>query len=132
VKVLVDHNLSPRIAAALQALFEGQHQVESIKSLFGRTDVKDIDWIEHIARTAPWAVVSGDRRITKSPSERQAFRRSSAVGFFLAPALQKAPVRIQLARLLMLWEIIESTAQTMQPGSMFELPVKSQRLRPIA
>jgi hypothetical protein len=128
VKVLLDHNLSPRIARALQALFVGQHEVVALRDKF-RPDVADLTWIEELSRDGRWVVLSGDRRITRNRAELRAFRQSRLVGMFFSPGLNKAPVVKQAERLLALWASIEKVAETVEGGAMFELPMTSVRLK---
>jgi predicted nuclease of predicted toxin-antitoxin system len=41
LKLLLDHNLAPRIAKALNALFEGQHQIVALRDKFA-VDTPDV------------------------------------------------------------------------------------------
>ena len=77
-------------------------------------------------------MVSADRRITRNKAEREAFRNSSLIGIFLAPGVYKAREIKKLERILALWESIEKLTKLVQPGAMFELPMKAQlkQLRP--
>ena len=74
-------------------------------------------------------MLSGDRRITRNRAEYHVFRSSNLIGLFLSEGLYKAPVAKQMERLLALWPTIESVCSTVQGGAMFELPVRSTRLR---
>jgi hypothetical protein len=47
----------------------------------------------------------------------------------MAPALKQAPVLKQLARLCMLWDTIITAAEITESGALFELPIKSARVR---
>lgn len=126
--MLVDENLPPALARALDALFNGQHSVIHLRARFGAS-VKDLDWISQLSAEGRWIVLSGDRRITRNRAEYEAFRSSNLVGFFLSRALQKAKVIKQMERLLALWETIEKQEKLVQGGAMFELPMTSTRLR---
>ncbi len=128
MKVLVDENLSPALARALHELFEPEHAVVHLRSRFG-PGVTDREWIEALSAEGGWIVISGDRRITKNRAEYHAFRGSRLVGFFLSKGLQKAKVTKQMERLLALWETIETQARIVEGGAMFELPMKSTRLK---
>jgi hypothetical protein len=122
VKVILDENLSPALARALGALFEGQHQVEHIRTKFG-PGAQDVDWIKALSQEGRWIVISGDRRITKVKAEAQAFRSSKLIGFFLSPGLKKSKVTKQMQRILALWDGIEDISSRLGGGAMFELPV---------
>ncbi len=91
----------------------------------------DIDWIEQLSREDRWVVISGDRRITRNRAEFEAFRQSRLVGFFLAPALQKARVVKQMERILAQWESIEKQFDLVRGSAIFELQIKGTHLRQI-
>ena len=127
MKVVVDENLPPRLARALNELFKGTHEVVHIRDLFGPA-VKDLEWIPELSRQGHWIVISGDRGIRKKKAEYNAFRASRLIGFFLSAGLMKAPLVKQAERILALWESIEAFAGRSQSGSMFELPMTSTRI----
>jgi hypothetical protein len=128
VNVAIDNCLSPKLARALAALFEGQHKVEHLRLKFG-DGVSDLAWIEALNKDGRWIVISGDRRITKVRAEYAAFRGSRLIGFFLSRGLNKAATVRQMERILALWEGIETLAETVQGGAMFELPGTSTRIK---
>lgn len=128
MKVFLDHNMSPAIARALHALFDGEHEVVALSQKFPRT-IFDVDWIKALSAEGHWVVISGDRRITRNKAEYLAFRNSKLTGFFLAPALQKARVIKQMERILALWPAIETLSSTVQPGAVYELPIRSNQPR---
>lgn len=128
MKVLVDENLSPALARALNELFSGQHEVVHMRARFG-PGVRDIEWIGTLSSEGRWVVISGDRRITKNRAEYAAFRTSRLVGFFLSKGLYKSPVVKQMERLLALWTSMEVQSNLVAGGAMFELSVKSTRLK---
>lgn len=127
MKVLIDENLPPALAAALHALFEGDHEVVHLRARFG-PGVKDREWIESLSAEGRWIVISGDRRIARNRVEYAAFRSSRLVGFFLAKGLYKAPVVKQMERILALWSAIETQSGIVAGGAMFLLPMKSTKL----
>jgi PIN like domain len=127
LKVIFDHNLSPRIARALCELFKDIHEVWALRDKFPNT-VSDEEWIASLSRDDRWVVISGDRRITKNRTEAAAFRTSRLTGFFLSSGLQKAKVIKQTERLLAQWEIIEKQHALVRGGAMFELRERGARL----
>jgi PIN like domain len=128
VKVLVDENLSPALARALDALFQDQHEVVHLRAKYGPA-VTDQQWIDSLNRDGRWAVISGDRRITRNHAEYAAFRNSRLIGFFLSRGLYKAKVVKQMERILALWESMVTLANTVEGGAMFELPINGTRAR---
>jgi hypothetical protein len=128
LKWLIDENLPPALAHALDALFKDEHQIVHLRERFG-PGVTDIEWITTLGREGRWIVISGDLRITKVKAEYFAFRASRLVGFFLSPSLKKADVAKQMERILALWDNMSVIAEAVDRGAMFELPMKSTRPR---
>ena len=124
---MFDHNMSFRIAHALQELFGDAHTIQALSDKFPR-NTSDIAWITGLSDEGRWIIVSGDRRITRNHAEYNAFRSSRLIGFFLSRGLGKAPVIKQTERLLALWSGIEALSNTVAPGAMFELPMRSSRI----
>lgn len=127
MKVLFDHNLSPRIARALQALMGDGYEIVALKDKFP-ANIKDVDLIAALSGEGGWVLISGDRRITRNRAEKTAFQSSKIIGMFLSPGLYKSPVMKQAERLIALWPTIETVSKNVSGGSMFELPVKSNKL----
>ena len=130
MRFFFDHNMSPAIPRALQELFALEHEIVSLREKFPQ-DIPDVDWIKALSQEGHWIIVSGDRRITRNKAEYQAFRNSKLTGFFLSPGLAKTSVIKQTERILALWNPITTIASTVQPGAMYELPMKSSLPRQI-
>lgn len=130
MKFIFDHNISFVIPKALDAVLGDEHDFIALRDKF-HPATADIEWIGRLSAEGHWVVVSGDRRITKNKSEAAAFRASRLTGFFMAPALYKAPVLKQLERLAALWINIAALAAAAQPGGMYELPIKGDKPRPL-
>ena len=128
MKILIDEHLPPALARALNALFDGDHDIVHLRERFG-SGVKDVQWIGELSREGRWIVISADRRITRNKAEYTAFQNSRLTGFFMAPGIYKSPLVRQMIRLLHLWDSIVDLAARVEGGAMFELPVKSTRIR---
>lgn len=128
MKVLVDENLPPALARALNEIFKGQHEIIHLREKFG-AGVTDVEWIGALNQEGNWVVISGDKRITRNKAEYNAFRNSKLIGFFLSPGLGKAKSIKQLERVLALWENIEKLCSTVGGGAVFELPMRSTRVK---
>jgi PIN like domain len=128
LKLLLDHNLSPRLAEALDALFV-EHQVVALRDKFS-PNVADVDWITALDREGGWAVLTRDIRIRQRPHERAALDRSRIVYFFLGGAWRKFTVEETAVRLIRL--IPKMAAQTeLADRGRFELPINAgSKLRP--
>lgn len=130
MKVAIDENLPPALARALNALFAGEHEVVHIREKFG-PKATDLEWIPRLSSEGRWILISNDRRITRNKAELREFKRSRLIGFFLPASLEKAKLTKKTERLLGLWSSIEAQADLAASGSMFELPAKSTKLRPL-
>lgn len=130
MKLLVDNDLPPRLAKALDAIFSPDEEIVSLRQKFGRADLKDEDWIPKLGAEGGWAVLSADMNIAKKRPSRELFVSAGLVGFFFSPSLQKAPLRLQLARVLTIWPQMVSHMKTTANG-VFELPRSGQKFRSI-
>jgi len=130
VKILVDNNLSPRLARGLAAIFEGDHQVEHIREKFKTGSLPDEEWIERLGREGGWCVLSGDRRIATRKPSKEVFLRANLVGFFLLPAVLDLPLHKQAARILLLWPQMDQIARATSRGC-FAINIKGTKLQGI-
>lgn len=131
MRLLVDNNLAPRLADGLAGLFKNLHHIEHIKAKFGTGDLPDEEWIERLGAEGGWCVLSGDIRIAKKPPSRELFLRSKLVGFFPLKAVLDLPVHRQAARILTLWNTMETVSNNVASGC-FEVGITSTRLKQIA
>lgn len=82
MKVMIDNDISPHIAAAIHALVEprGSSVVALRKKFKANTAV--VDWIKALGQEGGWSVISNNIRITKVAVERHAWRQTDLVGYF--------------------------------------------------
>ena len=130
MKLLVDHNLPPRLAGALKLIFAPEDTVIAISEKFGRSDLRDDEWIPALGREGGWAVLSADMNIARKRPSRELFVRAGLVGFFLNSAMQKWPLSRQAARVLILWPQMASHMRTTAYG-VFEVPSSGTKFRTI-
>jgi hypothetical protein len=129
LKLLVDHNLSPKLARALHALFEPEHTIQALREKFP-SDVEDVDWIGALDREGGWAVVTKDLRIRTRPHERAALDRSKVVYFFLGRSWRNFPIHETAARLIRLLPKMAQQTDLADRGR-FDLPINAgSKLRP--
>jgi hypothetical protein len=130
LKVLIDNDLSPHIAVAMNALVEPHgHRVAALRAKFAQA-TEDVVWINALGKEGGWVVISGDVNITRRAAERQAWRQAGLVGFFLAPGWRKLDPLLQTARLLMWWDKLVAQAGLVEGGAIFQLPINpGSRLR---
>ncbi len=130
MKVIFDHNLSPKIARALAALFADLHEVHALRDKFP-INAEDEEWIGTLSREGQWILISGDLRITRNKVIHTTFRSSALIGFFLSPGLKKSPVVKQTERILAQWNSIEQQVKLVKGSAMFELQMKGTLLKQI-
>lgn len=130
MKLLVDHNLPPKLASALNEIFAPEHEIVALSKKFGRHNLKDEEWIPRLGAEGGWAVLSADLNIAKKRPSRELFIRAGLIGFFLSPAMQKWPLNKQAARVLTIWPQLLSQVSTNANG-VFELPASGAKFRPI-
>ncbi len=105
LKLLLDHNLAPRLAKCLQALFD-RHEIVALRDKFA-TDTPDVDWIRALDRDRGWAVLTRDLRIRTRPHERAVLDSSAIVYFFLAGAWRQCSVEEQAWQLIRLIPLMD-------------------------
>lgn len=130
MKLLIDNDLPPHLAKALAIIFAPDHQIVALREKFGRSNLKDEEWIPQLGSEGGWAVLSADMNIAKKRPSRELFVGAGLVGFFFSPSLQKAPLRLQTARVLTIWPQMVSHMQTTANG-VFEMPVSGKKFRTI-
>jgi hypothetical protein len=117
LKLLLDHNLSPKLARTLAALYVPEHEITALRDKFS-PNVADVDWITALDREGGWAVLTQDLRIRTRRHERVAMDRARIVFFFLAGAWRKFTVEETAARLI---RLITELAER----GRFELPINA-------
>jgi hypothetical protein len=128
---MVDNDLPPRLARALHVIFEEDgDEVVALRQKFGRSNLKDEEWIPALGAEGRWAVISADQRIAKRKPSRELFIRNGLVGFFFNPGLQKSPLHKQAARLLTVWPQIRAQHGLAANGC-FAVPVKGRKFESI-
>lgn len=128
MRLLLDHNLSPRLARAFQALFV-DHEIVALRDKFA-SNTSDEEWISFLAGEGGWAVLTRDLRIRTRPHEKAAMDRARIVFFFLGSGWHKIGVEESAARLIRLMPKIIAQADLADRGR-FELPINAgSKLRP--
>jgi hypothetical protein len=123
LKVFFDHNLSPHLAHALNVLLgpEGD-QVIHLTDRFP-PDTEDLVWMSALGDEGGWVVISADRRIHRNRLEREAWRQSGLVVFFLTPQWRRLR-NLEIAwRLVRWWPRIGDQVRIVAPPAAFELPL---------
>ena len=125
MKILTDHNISPKVARALNALVEDSQGdiVVALRDKFAPA-TPDIEWIAALGREGGWSVISADLHIQKNKAERAAWMQTDLIGYFLEPGLAALKPIDQTARLLMRLETIEAQSRIVTGPAMFAIPLR--------
>lgn len=125
MKVLVDNNMSPLLAQAINLLVEPDgDQVVALRRLFPENTPDEV-WIARLGADGGWSVLSGDVQITRRPSEKLAWHQTRLKGFFLAPAWSKLSTLEKTARLLLWWPKLRAQERLVGPGAIFQVPINA-------
>lgn len=125
MKILTDHNISPKVARALNALVE-DHQGSRVIALRDKfaVNIADVDWITELGNEGGWSVISGDLHIQKNKAERVAWMQTNLIGYFLEPSMAAlAPIE-QTSRLLLRLKSIEAQSRMVRGPAMFSIPIR--------
>jgi hypothetical protein len=129
LRLLLDNNLSQRIARCLQVLFEPQHEIVALRDRFAQA-TPDVEWISALSREGGWAVLTKDLRLKTRPHERAALDQSRIVYFFLASSWKDYGVEETAARLIR-WLPKMAQQTDLADRGRFELPINAgSKLRP--
>lgn len=121
MKLFVDNNLSPRVARALDVLFEDE--AIHLRDRFDPA-ISDVDWIAELGRERSWCVLSGDYRISRNRAEQLAWRSTDLIGFFMQPNLKRAPLPDQAARVIRYWPALVAIAHHTDGPSLYALSLR--------
>lgn len=123
MKCILDENLSPHLARALNALCEPDgHSVVHITEKFGR-GIKDIEWLEKLGNEGDWVLVTKDVRISIHAQEKELWKNAKITTFFLKKSWNNRS-QMEMAWRLVRWlpKIIEQSEMVAQ-GASFEIPI---------
>lgn len=125
MKLLFDHHVSPKVARAIHELIKtDSSEAVALRDKFP-SDTSDIDWIGQLGSERGWAVISGDRRITKNKAERAAWLQTDLVGFFMEPSLTGLEPLQQTARLIFWLPLMQAQIKLISGPALFSLPLKA-------
>lgn len=129
MKFFFDNCVSHRLASAIHALVEPEHEVVHLRAKWRQADretVADTAWIRELSADGDWVVVSGDIAIRSRPAERDALRQARLTTFFLAKGYTQLPDWDQVRWLIDKWpEIVDLACRTAK-GSMFRVPKRGK------
>ena len=128
----LDNCISCRYARALKILAEKQpYEIAHLTDMFDRSNVKDEEWISHLARDGDWVIISGDPRITRGKAEQLAWRESGLTCFFFVDGWSSKSFWNQAEDIVRWWPLIVTKAKEARRGESFMIPVKGKEFKPI-
>ena len=130
MRLLVDNNLPPRVARALNELVKADdHSVVALRDKFAE-NTPDVEWIEALGAEGGWVVLTLDHDIVRRKAEKAAWRKARLIAFVLTRGWSTFPPLDTAWRLIRWWPQIVQQASLAAPGSTFELgPKLSGRIR---
>ncbi|MDS4030047.1 MAG: hypothetical protein RKO66_08235 [Candidatus Contendobacter sp.] len=127
MKCLVDNNLPPALARALDALsaskFPDLEQVIALRDRFPR-NTPDVTWIQALGQEGNWFLLSADQFRKHGDLERKALRQSGLIVFCLSKQWSAQQYWEECAHLLQWWPHIVDQAERLQGGAAFRVPWK--------
>lgn len=123
MKFFLDNNLSPALAAGLDALCRGSgtgNQVHHLKSKFPQTTADHV-WINALASEGGWAIISQDG-IRKNDLEREALRACGLPIFVLSRQWSRQPYWDKAHNLIRWWPSIEDYVKRVRGGAAVRAP----------
>jgi hypothetical protein len=119
---LLDENLPPRFARALDALAHVDvGSVRTVRDHVAR-GISDAEWIAAVAKAGSHAVISGDRRMTTRKHELEALRKAKLTAFILAKGWAEQTFWSKAWLLVRWWPKIVELASKHPAGTVFVVP----------
>lgn len=119
MKFLFDNNLSPHLAHALAKLSNVEPDVELVAHLRDHLPpaTPDLQWIDTLAGSGEWYIVSIDKFRKSHGAEREALRRAGFTVYVLDPQWATHAFWQQSAQLVQWWTQILRHARLTKGGS---------------
>ena len=128
MKFIFDNNLPSRLARALNILSEPEgHKVLHLKDKFP-PEIPDIKWIQILGKEGNWVIISADIRITKIKQEKQAWKESELIAFFLNKSWTNIRFWEKAWKLVEWWPTIIIEAEKAKQGDSFIIPIRGAQL----
>ena len=118
MKFLLDHYLAPKQARALHSLVEPEHELIHLRNQFS-PKTSDEEWVNALRSESNSILISGNVRIVTHRTERQAWRTTGLMIFFLHPGWARMHLFEQHALLSRSWPEILKRAEQAKPGAGF-------------
>jgi hypothetical protein len=134
VNFLLDNHISPKLARALDCLYEPFHHVFPLREKFPQ-DAADTEWIPALGQEGNWVAVTIDTGILKKPTEKRALIQAHVTSFFLERGWSHLSPDDMAWRLVRCWPHLLRIALDVEAGLSYRVPINfprgSSRLRPL-
>lgn len=119
MKFILDNNLPPALAKALDALSQHEsHSVSHIRDKFP-ANTPDCKWIDALAKEGAWIVITHDN--LNKGLEREALRRAGLIVFFLDKSWKDHKFWDKAYQLTRWWPLIIKQAEFIRGGAAFKV-----------
>ena len=110
MKFLFDNGLPARLAEALDLLAErGQDNIIGLRKKF-KENTPDEEWIDVLVREGNWAFLTKDVRISRHRINRETWKKTGIVAFYLEGKSWEVKLIELCWRLLKYWDSIQAVA----------------------
>ena len=123
MRFVLDNNLSPKVARALNALLEPEHSARHLKDLYPAGTLDEV-WMSDLGNQTDWVILSADSAISRNPHEVQAWKEAGHPIFFLKPAWAHLPRWESASKLFHRFPEILRLAEKAKSEDGFLVPVK--------
>jgi hypothetical protein len=122
LKIRIDENLSPRVAAALKGFMGGRSgfSVDYVGD-HHPPRTSDPSWIRQFASEGGNAIISGDAKILANWPDLIAYMESGLIGFFPPPKFNDLKGAGQAALIMRWWPCIIEKAKVSKPSDCWRL-----------
>jgi len=124
LKFLLDNNLPPALARALNQLTTSQdttHTVEALKNKFPANTPDEI-WIKQLADEGGWVIISHDK--FRKAAEPEVLRRAGLIVFLLGKSWGNIRFWDKAYHLVRWWPAIMDQSERVSGGAAYEVPLR--------
>ena len=125
-----DENLSSKLASGLN-VFDDENDIKHFSEI-KFNGLGDIEWFTRLPQNEKNIVITLDRKITRNPAERLAWKESRAILFFLTnKSFSNLAPWDRIIKIVKKWPQICSIADKAHPGDGFKIAVTGNKIEPM-
>lgn len=131
MKFIIDNNLSPLLAHALDKLAQPDgHKIIALRDRF-EPSTSDIEWITAIASERNWVIISQDQFSKKDGLEKEVIKRSGLTIFCLKKGWSNQKYWDKAHHLVRWFPKIAAQAEAVTGGAAFQVPLVGKKFEQI-